>query len=317
MKNIRFDERVAVVTGAGNGLGRYFALALAERGAAVVVNDLGTAPDGRDSSRAVAEIVVAEIEKAGGRAVASCDSVATREGGESIIQTALDHFGRVDIVISNAGFLRNNPFEKMPPDDIDAVLDTHLKGAFHVSQPAYRVMQKQGYGRLLFVSSGVGMFGLPYHANYGAAKGGMAGLSNVLAIEGARHGILSNALLPIGLSRGWANMGAEFEALPVTHDLSPLMDWLGPEFVAPLVLYLVSDRSTVTHGLYSAVAGRFARVFTGVTHGWYGPRKQPASPEEIAEHWDEVEDRTDYSMPLTHTDEIGPILATITGRTSD
>jgi len=307
MSDIRFDGRVAVVTGAGNGLGRCFALALAARGAAVVVNDLGTAPDGRGRSDAVAQGVVDEIVAAGGRAMPSCETVATQAGGAAIVQTALDAFGRVDIVISNAGFIRNSRLEAMPEADFDAVIETHLKGAFNLAQPAFRAMQQQGYGRFILASSGAGLFGLPYQANYAAAKAGLAGLSHVLALEGASHGIMSNALLPVGLSRGWENMGPEFASMP-NHDLTPVMDRLSPDYVAPLVLYLASDRCQATHGLYSAVAGRYARVFTAVTEGWHSPSGAPPSPEDVERHWTEVEDRSVYYEPLVHSDEFIPIL---------
>jgi NAD(P)-dependent dehydrogenase (short-subunit alcohol dehydrogenase family) len=173
MSEIRFDNRVAIVTGAGGGLGRAHALLLGSRGAKVVVNDLGGDVSGTGSGSSMADEVVKEIQGAGGMAVANYDSVATPEGGESIVKTALDNFGQVDILINNAGILRDKSFVKLPPEDAELVLNVHLKGAFCVSQPAFRVMKERGYGRLLFTSSAAGLFGNFGQANYGAAKMGL------------------------------------------------------------------------------------------------------------------------------------------------
>lgn len=292
MNQIRFDHQVAIVTGAGGGLGRHYALELARRGAAVVVNDLGGTFDGRGAGP-VADQVCAEIRAAGGRAVANHDSVGTAAGGEAIVATALEAFGRVDVVINNAGHLRNAPFGEVPQADLDSLIDVHLKGAFHVSQPAFKVMQRQGYGRFLFTASGAGYFGNPEQAAYAAAKTGLLGLMNVVAIEGAAHGIRANALLPSAASRMIEAMKpeqrAEYERLFV--ELKPLVqNAIEPQFVMPLVVYLVSRECESTHAAYSAAWGRFAKVFVGVAHGWAGPRDTPATPEQVAAHWQQIID---------------------------
>jgi NAD(P)-dependent dehydrogenase (short-subunit alcohol dehydrogenase family) len=189
MADIRFDGRVAIVTGAGGGLGREHALLLAARGAKVVVNDLGGAVDGTGGSAGPAERTAKEIEGLGGVAVADGNTVATPEGGQAIVDTALDAFGRVDIVINNAGILRDKAFHNLTPELLDPVLDVHLKGAFHVTRPAWARMREAGYGRVLLTASNAGILGNFGQSNYGAAKMGLVGLARVLAQEGARYGI--------------------------------------------------------------------------------------------------------------------------------
>src|SRR4051795_8368898 len=198
---IDFEGQVAVVTGAGRGLGRLYAMDLASRGASVVVNDLGGTMGGEGSDTKIADEVVAEIVGAGGNAVPSYDSVDSPEGGNAIVQTALEHFGRLDAVVSNAGIFNSIAFEEMTPSQWRQMLKVHLDGGFHLSQPAFKIMKKQGYGRFVFISSSGGMFGQHLEAHYGAAKAGLVGLSNVIALEGSDHGILSNTVLPFGFSR--------------------------------------------------------------------------------------------------------------------
>ena len=198
---IDFTGQVAVVTGSGRGLGRIYAIELARRGAAVVVNDLGGTMDGEGSDAAVADQVVGEIIAAGGAAVASHDSVDSPEGGEAIVRTAVDHFGRLDAVVSNAGIFTSVPFDELTPEDWRRMLRVHLDGGFYLAQPAYRVMKSQGYGRFVFIASSAGMFGQHLEAHYAAAKAGLVGLTNVIALEGEPHGILANTVLPFGLSR--------------------------------------------------------------------------------------------------------------------
>jgi len=306
MMPIRFDGRVAVITGAGNGLGRCYALDMAARGAAVVVNDLGGGTDGRGASHQPADDVVAAIVADGGRAVASYDSVATRPGGQAIVDRAMDAFGRLDIVINNAGILRNARFELLTDEQIDAVIDTHLKALFYVSQPAYRVMIKQGYGRFVFTSSGAGMFGNGWQANYGAAKAATTGLMQVLAIEGRRHGIVANAVIPGAITR--LNDDVDPELLAEAARLAaPLMGRMTPEYVAPLVLYLASEQCRTSQTLYSAVGGRFALVFPGITRGWTGPLDRPALPEEVAANFAEVEDITHFIRSRGTLDDLPEI----------
>ena len=252
---IRFDDRVAVVTGAGAGLGRVYALELARRGARVVVNDLGGSRDGAgDGSSSPADRVVAEIRDAGGQAVASYDNVATVEGGESIIKTALDAFGSVDLLINNAGILRDKSFVKMEPEAWQAVLDVHLNGAYHVTRPAFSAMKEKGYGRIIMTTSAAGLYGNFGQTNYAAAKMGLVGLMNTLKLEGEKYGIKVNTVAPIAASR-------------LTEDVMPpeLFERSKPEFVAPLVLYLCSDRCPVSGNTYNAGMGYFNRaaVVTG------------------------------------------------------
>ena len=204
--DIGFDGHVAIVTGAGGGLGRSHALLLASRGARVVVNDLGGNPDGTGADASPANKVVEEIRAAGGEAVANHDSVATPEGGKAIVQTALDAFGTVDIVVNNAGILRDKSFTKTPPEDFDILIDVHLKGAINVSQPAFAVMKEKGFGRFVHTTSGSGLFGNFGQANYASAKTGLLGLSNVIAIEGAKANITSNVIAPIAKSRLTENL---------------------------------------------------------------------------------------------------------------
>lgn len=252
---MRFDGRVAIITGAGGGLGRAHALELSRRGAYVVVNDLGGAVNGIGSSATAAELVVDEIIAAGGVAVANDDSVATAEGGESIVQCALDAFGRVDIVVNNAGILRDKAFHKLDPASVDQVIDVHLKGAFHVTMPAFRLMRAQRYGRIISTSSASGLFGNFGQSNYGAAKAGLAGLTRVLAIEGAEHGIKSNAIAPIARTRMTEGI------------LGDLAAKVSPDSVSPMVAFLASEECPVNGNIYSVAGGRIARIFVGETIG--------------------------------------------------
>lgn len=310
MTDIRFDGRVAVVTGAGGGLGRAYALELARRGARVVVNDLGGSPSGEGASASAAERVVSEIRDAGGEAVANADSVADRAGGAAVIQTALDTWGRIDILISNAGFLRNNRFEDLSDAEIDPIVDVHLKGAFYVGQPAYRAMRAAGYGRILFTGSSSGMFGHAWQANYAASKSAMVGLSNAVAIEGSAYGIQSNVLLPNALSRlegvmtpGYMEIPAFAQALQST-DFSYADGRMTPEFTVPLALYLVSEACTATQGIYSSNSGRYARVRICEAEGWIAPGGTvPPTTEDIAAHFDEVSELRNFSMPAHNYDE--------------
>jgi NAD(P)-dependent dehydrogenase (short-subunit alcohol dehydrogenase family) len=255
MSGLRFDGRVAIITGAGGGLGRSHALELARRGASILVNDLGGAVDGSGSSMTAADLVVDEIIALGGVAAPNHDSVATAEGGQAIVQAALDAFGRVDVLVNNAGILRDKAFHKMDDTMIQAVIDVHLKGALYVSQPAYRLMREQGYGRIVNTSSASGLFGNFGQANYGAAKAGLAGLTRVLALEGASRGIKVNAIAPIAATR-------------MTQDiLGDLAVKVSPDSVSPLVAFLAHEQCSVNGHVYSVAGGRIARIFVAETHG--------------------------------------------------
>jgi NAD(P)-dependent dehydrogenase (short-subunit alcohol dehydrogenase family) len=285
-----FDGRVAVVTGAGGGLGRTYALELARRGARVIVNDLGGAVDGTGASEKAADVVVDEIRDAGGEAVANYDSVATEEGGAAIVQTALDAYDTVDIVISNAGILRDRSFANMTPAEMEAVLDVHLKGAFYVSMPAFRVMKEKSFGRFVFASSGAGLFGNFGQANYGAAKAGLVGLSNVLAIEGMKYNIKSNAIAPVAKTR-------------MTEDL-PFADMAPAEQVTPMVVYLCSESNEYTHEIFTVGGGRYGRVFVGTNTGWFAGQDAVPSVEELAEHLDDIRDISDPVVPGSANEEL-------------
>jgi len=292
MSEISFDGRVAIVTGSGGGLGRTYALDLAARGAQVVVNDLGGTVNGVGGDDSAAQKVVDEITAAGGTAVANHDSVSTPEGGENIVKTAVDSFGKVDIVINNAGILRDKTFAKLEWPDLDAVLDVHLKGAFYVSQPAFKVMKETGYGRFVFTASNAGVFGNFGQTNYGAAKMGLVGLSNVLAVEGVRAGINSNVIMPVALTRMTEQI------------LGPMADQLDPSLVTPMVTYLSSENCTFSHEVFSATAGRYARVFVGLAPGWYAGKGAKPTAEDISEHIEEIEKQDGYIVPMSVADEL-------------
>ena len=301
MSEIRFDDRVAIITGAGGGLGKTYAREFAKRGAKVVVNDLGGAADGSGAGTSMADQVVKEINESGGTAVANYDSVATPEGGEAIIKTALDEFGQVDIVVNNAGILRDKSFAKLSPEELEIVLDVHLKGGFFVSQPAFRAMKERNYGRFVHTSSAAGIFGNFGQTNYGAAKMGLVGLSNVLAVEGAKNNIKSNVIAPIARTR-------------MTEDLlGPMAENVKPECVTPLTVYLCSEQCEVTHSIYSVGGGRYARIFVGMADGWFKGVGEPASVEEIAANWDAIHSDEGYIIPDSIADEMKALLKAFKG----
>jgi NAD(P)-dependent dehydrogenase (short-subunit alcohol dehydrogenase family) len=275
MTDLRFDARVAVVTGGGRGLGRSYALLLASRGAKVVVNDTGgsLAGDGADSGPA--DTVVQEIQAAGGHAVACTESVTTAEGGTAIIQTALDHYGRVDILIHNAGTVRRAPLADMSYEDFDGVLDVHLRGAFHVVRPAFPLMRDARYGRIVLTSSIGGLYGNHGVANYAAAKAGVIGLSNVVALEGAADNVACNVIVPSAVTR--MSEGVDISAYP------PMQ----PELVAPVVGLLVHESCPITGEMLVAVAGRVARVVVAETPGVF---RNAWSIEQVAEELDAIRD---------------------------
>ncbi len=289
---ITFDGRVAIVTGAGGGLGRGYAVELARRGARVVANDVGGDVDGTGRGTSAADRVVEEIMAAGGEAIANYDSVATIDGGAALVASSIEEFGSVDVVVSNAGILRDRSFANMENDEIEAVLDVHLRGAFHVAQPAFRHMKESGYGRFVFTSSNAGIFGNFGQANYGAAKAALVGLSNVVAIEGAKYGIKSNVIAPIARTR-------------MTEDLlGPLSDLVAPEQVMPMVVYLCSEANQFTHEIFTAGGGRYGRIFIGTNEGWFAGQRQVPTVEELADKMDLVRDISSYEIPLSSRDEM-------------
>jgi NAD(P)-dependent dehydrogenase (short-subunit alcohol dehydrogenase family) len=297
---IDFEGQVTIVTGAGRGLGRLYALELARRGAAVVINDLGGTMHGQGSDSSIADQVVDEIAQAGGRAVASYASVDSSEGGQTIVDTAVDAFGRLDAVISNAGIFNSIPFDQLTAEDWRRMLQVHLDGGFYLSQPAYKVMAKQRYGRFVFISSSAGNFGQPMETHYAAAKTGLVGLSNVIAIEGAAHGICSNTVLPTGFSRMVTETVGDEKFLAE----SGFMRAIRPELVVPLVVFLASRACDFTHRNYSACAGRYARVFTGLGDGWLADPAAEPTADDILSHIDEVSATDKFIVPDSIVDEV-------------
>ncbi len=294
MADLSYENRVAVITGAGGGLGREHALLLASRGAQIVVNDLGGSIDGTaDGNLGPAAKVVKEITDLGGVAVADGNSVATVEGGEAIVKTAIDNFGRIDILINNAGILRDKTFHNMTPDLWQAVIDVHLTGAYNVTRPAWIHMREAKYGRVVNTASSSGILGNFGQANYGAAKMGLVGLTRVLSAEGAKNNIKVNALAPVAKTR-------------MTEELLGAMaDKLDPKLVAPIVAWLVHEDCPVTGEIYSAAGGRIARMFIGLTEGYYNPA---LSLEDVRDHFEEIRNETGYTVPRGPGDEFAGLM---------
>lgn len=285
MKNIDFANRVVVVTGAGGGLGKTYALELARRGCKVVVNDLGCARDGSGSSQSMAEQVVQEIKKKGGEAIANCDGVNTAAGGKAIVDAALKAYGKLDILIHNAGILRDRSYKKMTEEEWRAVINVHLDGAFYVSKPAMDVMRENNYGRIIFTTSVSGLFGNFGQANYGASKMGQVGLMNVLAIEGAKYGIKVNAISPVALTRMTEDLDRS-GAPDVSRD---------PEHVTPAVIYLASEACETTATIIQAGHGFFGRIQTAYNPGVFLGKK-PVTAEEFAENWKKISEMSELQI---------------------
>lgn len=301
MTEIRYDGRVAIITGAGGGLGKTYALLLGKRGAKVVVNDLGGKSDGTGAGHSMADETVSAIQAAGGEAVANYDSVSTVDGGKKITQCALDHFGKVDIVINNAGVLRDKTFMKLTQEELEIVLDVHLKGAFYVTQPAFASMKANNFGRIVMTASAAGIFGNFGQTNYGAAKMGLVGLAHVLALEGMKNNIKCNVIAPIAKTRMTEQL------------LGPLADQVLPEHVTPLVAYLVSEQCEITHEIFSVGGGRFARIFVGLAPGWYSGKGKFAAPEDIRDHIDQIRNPEGYIIPSNIGDEMMQLMKVLKG----
>ena len=294
---VDLSDRVAVITGAGGGLGRSHALLLARLGAAVVVNDLGGSVHGEGASSSAADAVVEEIRNAGGVAVADYHSVATSDSGAAIIERALEEFGRIDIVVNNAGILRDKSFSNMEPSDLVPVLDVHLEGAFYVTRPAFVQMKEQKYGRIVLTSSASGLFGNFGQANYGAAKMGLIGMMNVLKLEGAKHGINVNAIAPMARTR----MTEEF--------LGDRADRFDPESVSPVVAFLASEDCDLTGDIWSVGAGSVSRVFVGLCDGYFKDvvKEGPLTADDIEDHVRDIRDEDGYIVPFSSDDELAKL----------
>lgn len=282
MSNIDLDGRVAVVTGAGGGLGREHALLLASRGAKVVVNDLGGNRSGEGSGSEMADQVVDQIKKAGGEAVASYASVADQEGATSIVQHALDTFGRIDVVINNAGILRDMSFMKLDAASLDLVLKVHLYGSFYVTMAAWPHLKEQGYGRIVNTTSGSGMYGSFGQTNYAAAKAGITGFTRTLALEGRKYNIGANVIAPIAASR-------------MTDDIMPpaLLELLQPSNVSPLVTYLASEACSSTGEIFSVGGGYMARI--AIVEGEGVAFDHTPTPEDVAERFAQIQTIGEYA----------------------
>ena len=279
MSEVRFDDRVVIVTGAGNGLGRSYALAMGARGASVVVNDLGGSVFGDGADKAAADVVVDQIKAAGGTAVANYDSVTD---GDKIVQTAMDSFGKIDVVINNAGILRDKTFHKMTDQDWDLIYDVHVKGAYQVCHTAWPYMRDQNYGRIIFTASAAGIYGNFGQTNYSMAKLGLHGMSQTLALEGRSKNILVNTIAPIAGSR-------------LTETVMPkeMVDALRPEFVMPLVLKLCDENSRETGGLFEVGAGFVAKLRWERSKGKSFSVTDGFSPEDINDAWADITGFTD------------------------
>ena len=312
---LRFDNQVAVITGAGGGLGRQYALLLASRGARIVVNDTGGSVTGDGADSETANAAAAEIRERGGEAVADSHSVSSPDGGKAIIDTALRTWGRVDIVINNAGIVRDAPFEDMTAERLEPLLDVHVKGAFYVTRPAWKVMREQQYGRVLNTCSAAGILGAESMSNYGAAKTGLIGFTRVLAAEGANHNIKVNAIAPIAYTRmlahsvDGANQPDDAAAQAVLDDLvGQYLQKLDPALVAPVAGFLTHRDCPVSGEIFTVGAGHVARFFIGRTKGFYSPG---LSIEEVRDHLGEIRDEAGYTVPGGPADEMGELFATL------
>jgi 3-hydroxyacyl-CoA dehydrogenase/3a,7a,12a-trihydroxy-5b-cholest-24-enoyl-CoA hydratase len=294
MTDVRFDDRVVVITGAGNGLGRTYALEMGKRGAKVVVNDLGGSAFGDGADKGAADLVVDEIKAGGGQAVANYDSVTD---GDKIVQTAMDSFGKIDVVINNAGILRDKTFHKMEEQDWDLVYDVHVRGAFKVTHAAWPFMRDQNYGRLIFTASAAGIYGNFGQTNYAMAKLGQYGMSQTLALEGRSKNIMVNTIAPIAGSR-------------LTETVMPqeLVDALKPEFIMPLVLKLCDENSQETGGLYEVGAGFIGKVRWERSKGHSFSVSQGFNAEDVNEAWDEIVDFTDADHPSNIAEANKPLI---------
>lgn len=299
MNPIEFNNKVAIITGAGQGIGRAYALDLAQRGAKVVVNDIGNDPD----SGSLADQVVSEIQKSGGTSIASHDSVSTMDGGRSIVDKAMTHFGKVDILINNAGILRDRTFLKMTEEEFDSVIAVHLKGAFCVTQPALKIMKKNQYGRIIFTTSSSGLYGNFGQSNYGAAKMGVIGMMNTLKLEVDKYNIKINAVAP--------NADTEMTKGVFSKEVAQRIK---PEFNTPIVTYLCSDENTESGMIFTMSAGWFARSAMVSGSGCcIGDTQRKITAEEVRDQFKKIKD-LDQAQPHDDCADIYQLGRPLTGR---
>lgn len=300
MSDIGYDGKVAIITGAGGGLGRQHALEFARRGARIVVNDLGGSVSGEGGDAGPAQKVADEINALGGEAVADTSSVSTPEGGQKIVDTAVEAFGTVDIVVNNAGILRDKTFHNLTPELLEPVIAVHLFGAFYVTQPAWKIMRDKGYGRVVNTSSNSGILGNFGQANYGAAKMGLVGFTRVLAAEGRKYNIGVNAIAPVAQTR-------------MTEELlGDAGNQLEPELVTPVVCWLASEECETTGEIYSVAGGVVARFFIGLTPGYF---RKELTAEDVRDHWAEIRDTEGYIIPDGPQDEFTKLFNALTDGT--
>jgi NAD(P)-dependent dehydrogenase (short-subunit alcohol dehydrogenase family) len=318
MSDMRFDEQVAVITGAGRGLGKQYALLLAARGARIVVNDLGGSVTGDGAGGNAAHETVREINDQGGEAVADVNSVATAEGGKAIIDTALETWGRVDILVNNAGTVSDSVFDDMTDALLSPLLDVHLKGAFFVTRPAWQVMRQREYGRVINTCSAAGILGAERMSNYGAAKTGLIGLTRILAAEGASSSIRVNAIAPIAATRmldysmhSAAALNDPVAAAEAEEVMRPFLDRLDPGLVAPVVAFLAHADCPVSGEIFTVGAGHVARFFIGRTKGYYNPT---LTVEDVRTNLDEIRDETAYTVPAGPAEEMSEVFKAITAQ---
>jgi NAD(P)-dependent dehydrogenase (short-subunit alcohol dehydrogenase family) len=315
VSDLKFDNQVAVITGAGRGLGREYALLLAERGARVVVNDIGGSVTGEGSDESAATTTVHDIRDRGGKAIADTHDVSTPETAQAIIDTALSEWGRVDILINNAGFVGDAAFEDMTAERLNPLIDVHLKGAFFVTRPAWRLMKGQGYGRIVHTCSAAGLLGNERMSNYGAAKTGLLGLTRVLAAEANGLNIKVNAVAPIAATRMLAKSiesvvelgGAEASAA-AQDVMKDLTEKLNPSLVAPVVAFLAHPECPASGEIYTVGGGQVSRFFVGRTKGYFNPQ---LSLEDVQTHFEEIRNVANYTVPAGTADEMLELLSVI------
>lgn len=297
MSDVKFDDRVVIVTGAGNGLGRAYALEMAARGAKVVVNDLGGSTAGEGADKAAADVVVDEITAAGGSAVANYDSVTD---GDKIVQTAMDSYGKIDVLINNAGILRDKTFHKMSDQDWELIHDVHVRGAYKVTHAAWPYMRDQNYGRVIFTTSAAGIYGNFGQTNYSAAKSGLLGMGKTLALEGRNKNIYVNTIAPIA--------GSRLTELVMPKEIT---DALRPEFVMPLVLKLCDENSDVTGDLFEVGAGWIGKLRLERTKGASFSISEGFTPEDVNQAWDTITDFSDADHPSNIGESAKPVMGNL------